>query len=278
MSISYYESHGSITNPGIYADKLHEIPTNLSSLCKSIQGLILHPFMPPNMNIAISETRFSDMKLRYVNQMIEKILELDNRPLIFPRLSGSKIIGTSRDFATFLCSVLRGQGIPARVRYGFSRYFDKNFLASHVVCEYWSIQDHQWIKIDSQLDFSHREYYQINFDPINIPNNQFVLAGDVWKQFRTGSIDLSSVGLSISEKPRGLTFITSILVYDLFSLNKIEPLTSDEWEIGNKENLTSEEIKYLDKIAKITTEPNLNLKQINSMINDPIIKPLSSIE
>lgn len=73
--------------------------------------------------------------------MLARIKELDDRPLKFPRQPDKRLVGICRDQATLLCALLRHQGVPARVRFGFSAYFEPNFYFDHVVSEFWQADE-----------------------------------------------------------------------------------------------------------------------------------------
>ena len=271
MNITYYASHDRITNPGAFAIRLKELHTLLPDLCTYIQNILIHPFMPPNKKQKISKKRFSDLQLCYVEQMLEKIVELDDKPLNISRAPGKKLVGTCRDYATFLCAVLREHEVPARVRYGFSRYFASNFLTDHVLCEYWSQMENRWIMADAQLDPLQQQYYHIGFDITDIPQTQFVLAGAAWIQYRNGQLDPVDVGLDVVLKPRGLSFIISGLLRDLAALNKLELLTSDEWGLSMKEQLSDNEIALLDTVAKITTKLEIDQEELSALFANPAL-------
>jgi hypothetical protein len=160
------------------------LPKDLLSLCRCIQGVFIHPWVPKGKVHGIPRNRFGDMKIRFVESMLAHLQELENRPLDQARPLETRFVANCRDFAVLLCSALREQHVPARVRYGFSTYFAKNFLTDHVICEYWKADEKRWATVDSQIDGDHRRAYRIVFDLCDIPSGQFQLAGHVWNAYR----------------------------------------------------------------------------------------------
>lgn len=259
-SLRFYRTHGLITDPGTHAG-LRATSDSPRILVQQIQGIVEHPFMPPG-RMKLGRKRLGDLKLRRVSEMLARIEELDDRPLIVPRPSQKKLLGTCRDFATLFCAALREHRVPARVRYGFARYFGKGFLTDHVVCEYWEARENQWVTVDAQLDHGQRGYYGIDFKPTRVPRNQFLKAGRVWKGWRDGEIDPKMAGLDVSLNARGLSFIVSGLLRDLAGLNKLELLCTDSWGLGSKDQFSSREVTLLDHIADITIREHDDLQSL----------------
>jgi hypothetical protein len=63
------------------------------------------------------------VQLRPVAQKLARIVDLDPRPLTEARPPGKRLVGNCRDFSVMLTAILRRQGVPARARCGFGRYF-----------------------------------------------------------------------------------------------------------------------------------------------------------
>ena len=88
-----------------------------------------------------------------------------------------------------LCAFLRHKGIPARARCGFSTYFEPGKYVDHWVCEYWNAGEARWVQVDAQLDSLRSASSKPDFDPLDVPRDRFLVAGDVWQQIRAGTID-----------------------------------------------------------------------------------------
>ena len=101
----------------------------------------------------------------------------DPQPLTEPRSLEQRQIGNCRDFTVLLTSILRYQGVPARARCGFGTYFLPNHFEDHWVCEYWNADQERWILVDAQLDEFQCDEMKVPFDPLDVPRDQFVVAG-----------------------------------------------------------------------------------------------------
>ena len=70
--------------------------------------------------------------------MLERLVELSDRPLSELRPVRHRIVGCCRDFATLFCAMARHRRIPTRVRVGFATYFrdtPRGFHTDHTIAE-----------------------------------------------------------------------------------------------------------------------------------------------
>jgi len=161
--------------------------------------------------------------------------------------------GLLRDFATLLCAMVRHRDVPARVRFGFSTYFQPSFNCDHVVCEYWNGEERRWTLVDPQMDGPHCRLNHLTFDPHDVPHDRLIPAGRAWQLCRTGQEDPDCFG--VDSPTRGLWFIQSYLVHDLAALNRMELLCWDCWGLADSrpdEEASHEELALLDGIAALT--------------------------
>ena len=78
-------------------------------------------------------------KTAYMQDLLDKALELDGCNLAIPRAPDKRVIACCREFATLMCALLRSKGIPARSRCGFAVYFGwTGEFEDHWSCEYWN--------------------------------------------------------------------------------------------------------------------------------------------
>ena len=113
----------------------------------------------------------------------------DPQPLDARRLPASRFAGTCRDFTVLLCAALRHQGVPARARCGFGAYFREGTFGDHWVCEHWSAEQRRWIRTDAQLDSFQQEALKLRFDPLDVPEDAFLVAGRAWRACAEGSME-----------------------------------------------------------------------------------------
>ena len=67
---------------------------------------------------------------------------------------------------------------------------------------------------------------RLEFDPLDVPRDQFVIAFDAWKQARAGKADPNVFGIM---DMKGLWFIAGNVLRDLAALNNMEMLPWDVW-------------------------------------------------
>ena len=101
-----------------------------------IQDLAIHEFAASSFyGVAISEQRKSESHIRPVEQMLDRILALDEPPAdSCPGHHGAEQHVDLPDLRGVLfLAMLRAKRIPARGRVGFGAYFNPGIFEDHVV-------------------------------------------------------------------------------------------------------------------------------------------------
>lgn len=261
-SLDYYATHGPITDPQGHAALLAALPSELPELCRAIQGLVLHRAWAPQYGVELPPERLGDAQARTLPAILDRVLELDDRPLSRARPLLERFMGTCRDFALVLCAVLRSRGVPARARCGFGTYFTPGKYEDHWVVEHWSAREERWVWTDPQLDELQLEVLKADFDPLDLPAGHFWTGGRAWQACRTEGADAKQFGIF---DMWGLWFVRGNVVRDLASLNKMELLPWDGWgmleELGNEE-WPDEVVAWLDRAAALCEEPDTALSEL----------------
>ncbi len=252
-ALTYYAEHGIISNPGKFRVYYDNLPSEISQLCRIIQGLLLHPFWAERYGEKLSKERITEVDIRQVETILARIQEIKSVPIGQNRPLNERFIGNCRTFSVLLASMLQSLGIPARARCGFGRYFTSGWYEDHWICEYWSEEHHKWIMVDAQLDDFQCQDLKIGFDPMDVPRDQFIVGGKAWLSCRNGETDPDKFGIF---DMRGMWFIRGNLIRDLAALNKVELLPWDGWGLIDQEfeNLSIGELILLDDIASMTSE------------------------
>jgi hypothetical protein len=249
-------SHGVMTNPGEHADLFMNLPRTISAICDVVQGLVIHYRTGALYKVKLPVKRLEEARTRQIARILTRIRALDDQPLTIPRSPRRRFIGCCRDFATLLCAILRSQGVPARVRCGFSTYFDPAFCFDHWITEYWNTDEQRWIRVDAEMDAVKRTHNRLTFDPCAVPEGQFLIAGQVWQACRTGALDSARFGYEPTMS--GMWVIRNYLLYDLACLNKMELTPWDFWGLGTApySGLTDADLTLLDQVAALTLAGN----------------------
>ena len=245
---TYYAEHGVITDPGLFGQQFAVLPHGLGDLCQVVQGFLLHVFWAEKYGLEAADIRREEAGIRRVERMLAIGLDLDPRPFTSRRLPSQRLIGNCRNFSILLCALLRHQGVPARVRCGFAKYFITGHHEDHWVCEFWQAAEKRWVLVDAQLDSLQCQALQITFDPLDVPRDQFLVAGRAWQLCRNHEADPETFGIF---DMHGQWFVRGNLVRDIAALNKIPLLPWDGWGLIDRpeEDLSTSDLDLLDYLA-----------------------------
>lgn len=248
---TYFSQFGKMTDPGPYTDLYADLPSDLASLVKVVQGLVVHVFWAERYGLKLSNERQAEVQLRSMERRLARTLELDPLPLQTARSNEKKIVGNCRDFSVTLASMLQSRGTPARPRCGFGAYFMPNHYEDHWVCEYWYEAEQRWVLVDAQLDELQQDVLKISFDPLDVPRDQFIVGGAAWKMCRMRQANPDQFGIF---DMHGIEFVKGDFVRDLASLNKLELLPWDCWGLilAEYDALPPEDLSLLDRLADLT--------------------------
>lgn len=266
----HYRNHGPMTAPGVNGTMLDAMPGDIAAACAAIQGALIHRDIAQWLyGVTLSEESRDLANVRPLAAMLSQIRALSDRPLTEAREPEQRMPAVCRHFATMLCGALRAQGVPARARCGFGAYFNPGRFEDHWVAEYWNAREKRWILVDAQLDPVQRETFRPSFDPLDVPRDGFIIAGDAWRQCRNGDADPDLFGLSpINEQ--GLWWVAQNLVRDLAALNRMEMLPWDVWGAMPKPTteIADSELILLDRVSEITLAGDHALPDLQRIYQD----------
>lgn len=261
-ALAHFAAPGPLSELGAHASFARALPAALPDLCHAVQGLVLHPFMTGLYGLTPDLTRNNvELELRCAAEMLAHALTLDARPLAQPRPPELRLRGNCRHFALLLTAILRARGTPARARSGFSAYFEPRKFVDHWVCEAWDAERSAWHLVDAQLDDAQRKAFGIAFDPLDVPREMFVVAGDAWQRIRSGHDDAQHFGIL---DLWGAWFVRGSLVRDVAAFAKRELLPWDCWGLMNEPGRVSgaAELALLDRLAALTLAGNPALGEL----------------
>ena len=249
--LTYFAQFGKMTYPGPYEHLYAELPSDIPSLVRVVQGLMVHVFWAERYGLKLSEERKSEVQLRSMERRLRRTLELEASPLTMPRPNERKIAGNCRDFSVTLASMLQSKGIPARPRCGFGAYFLPNHYEDHWVCEYWNETEERWVLVDAQLDELQQDVLKTTFNTLDVPRDQFIVGGAAWKMCRSGQANPDQFGIF---DMHGMDFVQGDFVRDVAALNKVELLPWDCWGMILMEyaTLPPDDLSMLDRLAELT--------------------------
>lgn len=233
MSLAFYAAQSTFSDPGELVARYADLPHDPAQLARITRDLLIHRLEGDIFGHTHPVDRLhDDAETRYVDDILRVLVSRDGAPLTRRREPADRFVGTCRDFALLHCSFLRHAGVPARTRSGFADYFgDGGFHADHVVTEYWD-RERGWLLADPELaDPFVTGHWNVDFDPMDVPRDRFLVAGEAWRAIREGGADPETFGLHPPEQGPfwGERFVSGNIRLDLAALNKVEPLLWDVW-------------------------------------------------
>jgi transglutaminase-like putative cysteine protease len=121
--LATYRRHTPVSDPGPHAAALRRLPRDVGALVDIIGGLFAHyEFDTADAGWQPTPERLAEVDLRTTHRILDRVFALDPAPLHEARPITSRFLGVCRDASLLLCSILREQGVPARLRYGVSNH------------------------------------------------------------------------------------------------------------------------------------------------------------
>ena len=276
--LNYFARYGKMTDPGPFAELYKDLPPDISSLVRVVQGLMVHVFWAERYGLHLSEERKAEVQLRSMERRLRRTLELDSDPLLKPRPNEKKIVGNCRDFSVMLASMLQARGIPARPRCGFGMYFLPNHYEDHWVCEYWNEAEQRWVLVDAQMDDLQQSVLKLSFNPLDVPRDQFIVGGAAWKMCRSGEANPDHFGIF---DMHGMDFVKGDFIRDVAALNKVELLPWDCWGMifMDYATLPPDDLTMLDRLADFTWWDVPDFETVRQIYeSDPRLRVSESIQ
>ena len=268
--LDYYRQHSELTNPGIYAPLYDDLAHDMLGLVQVVQGLLIPPYTETLKFYGITEDEIDNATfgVRRMEQMLERMIRRYDAPLTIQRPPNMRIGAICRNFGTLLVSMLRHQGVPARLRIGFGGYFQSKIWFDHRITEYWNGK--RWVFADAWVDEKRQQAQHLTFNLLDIgPNDPFKVAGEVWQRCRSGELDPNTFGDSPTDI--GMPPIRYALLHDFLALNKCEVLGNDDWgDLLTKPEgkLSQADIAFLDKVAEVTTHADTQFGELRALFEE----------
>ncbi|MBO0810962.1 MAG: transglutaminase domain-containing protein [Microlunatus sp.] len=259
--------HTPYTDPGQYAELLSAVPPQLDALSAVARNLIIH-YRSPDLELP-QETK-DDINARWV----AAILDLDQHrhpvPLEVEREPLSRVQGCCRDHSLFSASVLRQHGVPARIRYGFAKYFIPDYNVDHVVVETWLPDEHRWLRFDPEVDAPMERLAE----PRDIPHGTdapFQTAAEAWQAFRAGTIDPQQYGVGPGVPVGGDWFLQCAVFIDAAFRAGSELLLWDGWgAMSSPEGLTDDQARIADELSALIVAADAGDSEAEQQLIDKV--------
>jgi hypothetical protein len=265
VSLDFWRAPTGLSDPGAQGKLFDDLPRDVAGLARVVQGLLVHEHMTDAYGVTLMPERRGESHIRPVDALLAAIAAHDPRPLTTTREPKDRHVCVCRSFTLLFVAVLRHQGVPARARCGFGLYFDGTPV-DHWVVEYWD--GAAWKLGDAQLDAVQRAALKLSFDPLDVPRDAFLVAGEAWRRCRAGEADPMTFGIM---DMHGLWFVAGNLVRDIAALNNMEMLPWDVWgamwEPGQEP--APETLAVLDAAAPLSLDPDPHFDEIRALYERP---------
>lgn len=246
-ALEFYAAPGPMTGLADHP-ALEWIPVSLEGIRDAVQGLLVHRDWAAAYGLEGDAVRLDEQHLRSTAEILARAFELSPEPVTVPRDPIDRVLCICRHFTLLHTAMLRSRGLPARVRCGFSNYFDAAKWYDHWITERWA--DDRWVRDDPQIDQLQAGVLRLDFDPYDQPVGKFLTGSEAWAAARAGAIDPMLFGIF---DMWGLGFISGNVISDVACLNKVELLPWDGWGMmtGPFDPLTDAQLAVLDELAAL---------------------------
>ncbi len=264
MTPDLYRTPTDMSDAGRQARLFDGLPHDVGGLAEVVQGLMVHEHIASAYGLTLSPEQHAQAHLRSVEKILETIAAQDRKPLPVARPASERVVGVCRHFTLLHVAMLRAQGVAARARCGFGAYFVERMFIDHWVTEYWNEAQKRWVLVDAQLDGRQRELFKIGFDPLDVPRDQFLVAGQAWKLCRAGKADPDSFAIL---DMHGRWLIAGNLIRDVAALNNHEMLPWDVW--GAMARTDAElDLPFFDRLAELSHAPDAHADELRAVYQD----------
>jgi hypothetical protein len=264
MNLDTYRTPVAMSDAGRQARLFDGLPHDVGGLAQVVQGLMVHEHIAPAYGLTLSPEQHAQAHLRSVEKILETIAAQDGKPLPVARPAGERVVGVCRHFTLLHVAMLRAQGVAARARCGFGAYFVERMFIDLWVTEYWNEAQKRWVLVDAQLDGRQRELFKIGFDPLDVPRDQFLVAGQAWELCRAGKADPDSFAIL---DMHGLWLIAGNVIRDLAALNNHEMLPWDVWGAMTR-NDAELDLPLIDRLAELSHAPDEHPAELQAAYED----------
>ncbi len=232
---------------------LVDLPTDLEEVRRTVQGLLLHPDWAHLYGVEGDAVRIEEQNLRTTAEVLARAFQMSAETTAVARAPLDRVVSVCRHFTLIHVAFLRSQGVPARVRCGFSGYFDSVKWYDHWITERWD--GGRWVREDPQIDEVQAKVLGLDLDPYDQPPGRFLTGSEAWIAARSGEVDPEAFGIL---DMWGMGFIAGNVVNDLACLQKVEMLPWDSWGIMRdpRHSPSRAAVALLDEVAALVVSDN----------------------
>ena len=273
----FYKKTSPFTELGLYRDFARNLPDDINELCILQRKQTIHPvgllnpatrmekdgFWGDLSQVPLTRLNFEEDWFPNALSMFAELLRL-NPEYSVNRSAKDKIHITCRCQAIMLAATLKAKGIPARVRSGFAGYIKEDGeKRDHWITEWYDEKSGRWILTDADIHLDS----SINFDPNDLPREIYLTGPQAYLKLRRGELTDKQVSFASWPVTYGLAAAIRGLFYDFHCLmnQEIIFLHQPEYVVFKDFNLSEEELKELDCLAELLSDPDRNFEKLRQI-------------
>ncbi len=248
------------TDPGPLAFMFEDLPESYDDLCETIKKQFIHPVeIGPYRDILPKERYYEDSVYLTVNDMLAGLMGYDSSGFTPDRRPQDRLVVACVHHALMFTSVLRQRGIPVRMRFGYAPYIGREFGVDlgvgHAICEVWDEAGSRWMYVDPDREM------------VDFSRDDFECASESWQKLRRDDYEPKWYKSAFF---KGEQSILDLLRLDLLYALKEEPMYFDgppvaPYDIPELDDLTSDELATLDRIAELMKNPGAHLEELRRL-------------
>jgi hypothetical protein len=274
---SFYRTPGPLTDLSSCTSRAFEgLPDTPTDLMSVVRGCVIEPATLAHVyKLDPPSGRDDERQIRTAADMVAKILELEDAPLVEARPPERRFFGTCRNYATLTAALFRRAGIVTRVRAGFAGYFVPGTWMDHWIVEYE--RDDRWVRVDPELDDVWLAKNSPGMTSEILAATMYLSGSEAWRACRSGELDPAHFEMG---GHRGIGEIRGSVLYDLAALNQDEMLPWDSWALMDQAYKHETDERYdatLDQVADVTIRGDLDEIQSLYRSNADLSVPASML-
>jgi len=253
-----YKSQTPRTDPGEYASMYDNLPEDLRSLCSLVKNNLIHPQEAMSTNLS-EENMINDGAIPDVKGILESIAKKGDKDLKVQRTPEEKLVLACYHHSILLASILRHQGIPVRLRAGYSLFFEKQagVRFGHIICEVWDKRDQRWILVDPDREI------------VDMGSDDFEFASSGFMKIRKGNVDPRRYISSVSTGFKGSVYL---LLLDAAFVTQDEKLYYNLpglllKDFSKPKHLDRKTLENLEDLASAFTNLDSRVRDINRLFH-----------
>lgn len=276
--LDFYRKTSTYTDLGYYKEFAKNLPDDIEELCVLQRMQIIHPVAFRDKSIRTKKdcfwgdmTKVPETRLEYEDdiyptaQSIIAELLRKNPDYTIKREAKHKVHVTCRSQAILLASILKAKGIPARARSGYAEYIHYDGIYyDHWITEYFDKKEDRWKLVDADM---HCPAHKIEFNLNDIPYNKFLFGAEAYLGIRENKYKEETILYASDPVTLGLKASIRGLFFDFHSLmnDEIIFLHMPKYIQNKNFELTEEEYKELDDLARLMLNPNENFENLQEI-------------